>query len=174
MSLNRYYNSRASDNVFKLIHEESSYLDILKGNVKALHKDEIKETGTEKADDKQLLHEKDDLPEGAREGGAGSADTEADIKADQAADSGSGKEGTPDQQDKAVEKASEKAAEVDKEMGVKEFVEMQLDEISIAIARQGASRVAKKKALATRGFLRSKEPLQKIATPKKVVPGLRG
>ena len=153
MSLNRYYNSRASDNVFKLIHEESSYLDILKGNVKALHKDEIKETGTEKADDKQLLHEKDE-----------GVDAVEDSK----------DEGTPDQQDKAVEKASEKAAEVDKEMGVKEFVEMQLDEISIAIARQGASRVAKKKALATRGFLRSKEPLQKIATPKKVVPGLRG
>ena len=44
MTLNRYHNSRSSDNVFKLLHEEESYLDILKGNVKAAYKDEIEET----------------------------------------------------------------------------------------------------------------------------------
>ena len=46
MSLNRYHNSRSSDNIFKLLHEEESYLDILKGNVKAVYKDEIGETGS--------------------------------------------------------------------------------------------------------------------------------
>ena len=165
MSLNRYHNSRASDNVFKLLHEENSYLDILKGNVKALHQDKIGEkTSTEKSDDKQLLHEQDP-----------GVDTVKDSKVDEKPED----EGTPDQQAKAVEKAAEKAAEADKKMGVKEaslkkFVGQKLEEISIAVARQGAARLAKQKALATRGLLRSKGPMKKVATPKRVVPGLRG
>jgi hypothetical protein len=168
MSLDRYHNSRSSDNVFKLLHEETSYLDILKGNVKAVYKDEIEEeeTGETHSDVRQqLLHEQDDA--------AGASETEAEKKVED-------DQGTPEQQEKAVEKeAVPKGAEVDKEMGVKEeSVEQQirseLKEISIAVARQGAARIAKQRALATRGMLRTKGPLKKAAAAKKFVPGLRG
>jgi len=162
MSLDRYHNSRSSDNVFKLLHEETSYLDILKGNVKAAHKDEIEEeTGGVHSDILQHLLQEQDAVE---------TKAEKEVEGDQ---------GTPEEQEKAVEKAGEKGAEVDKEMGVKEesidqLIEDELEEISIAVARQAAVRAAKSKALATRGILRAKEPLKKVAKQKKFVPGLRG
>ncbi len=167
MSLNRYHNSRSSDNVFKLLNEETSYLDILKGNVKAAYKDEIDEdkaVGPYENVRQELLREAD-------EGTEAVDDSKVDEKPEE-------KEGTPEQQGDAAEEAGEKASEVDKEMGVKEdidaLIENELEEISIAVARQAAGRVAKHTSLAQKGLLRGKGGLSKqakiaIANKKKAV-----
>jgi len=158
MSLNRYHNSRGEDNVFKLLHEETSYLDILKGNVKAAYKDEIEEEadGIHQDVRQQLLQE---------EGGIG------DIEAADTTDPKD--EGTPEQQEKAVkDEAAPEGAKQDKEMGVKEQEEKkedddddddedegeeeEVDEISIAVARQAAKRTALQSAKARKGLLRAK------------------
>jgi hypothetical protein len=131
MSLNRYHNSRSSDNVFKLLHEETSYLDILKSNVKAVHRDEIgEETGSIQSDIRQLLQEQD----------PGMEEVEAADVKEKPED-----EGTPEQQAAAAEEAGAETAIADKEKGIKEeslkqFVEQELEEISLAVAGQGASR----------------------------------
>jgi hypothetical protein len=157
MSLNRYHNSRNSDNVFKLLHQENSYLDILKGNVKMLHQDEIGE-------DEKAIGPHDSVRQTLLQEEAG-VDAIEDSEVDEKA--------TPEKEEKAAEEAGKKAKEVDAEMGVKEdvdeLIKKELKEISIAVARQSAARAAKHKALATRGMLRGKEPLKK-ALPKKRSP----
>lgn len=168
MSLNRYHNSRASDSVFKLLHEEDSYLDILKGNVKSVYKDEIEETdGTHDTVRQTLLQEKV-LQE---EGGVG------DITG------GEKEEGTPEEQEKAVkDEAVPKGAETDNEMGVKEesidqMIEKELEEISIAVVRGAGKRAGQQAAAVRKGFLRGKGSLKKYGGKSKkaaFTPGLRG
>ena len=143
MSLNRYHNSRSSDNVFKLLNEESSYLDILKGNVKSVYQDEIgedKAVGPHDIARQELLHEQDP-----------GVDAVEDSKVDEKPE----EEGTPDQQANAVDTAAEEtAADEDiKKESIDQIIEDELEEISIAVARQAGRRVIRKQGMAARGIL---------------------
>lgn len=158
MSLNRYHNSRSSDNVFKLLHEESSYLDILKGNVKSVYQDEIgedKAVGSHDVARQQLLHEQDP-----------GLDAVEDSKVDEKPEE---KEGTPDQQEKAVEKATDAVGDI-KEESIDQMIEDELEEISIAVARQAGRRIAQKRGLAAKGILGAGRRSTKA---KRAVIGLR-
>lgn len=157
MSLNRYHNSRSTDNVFKLLHEETSYLEILKGNVKATYEDEIEETGAHKNARQQLLHEQDD---------AG-----IDVKPDEAEKAADTKdEGTPEEQEKEAEK---KGVPKEKEAGVKEesidqLIEDELQEM-MGVIGQGAKKsiqIARKQKIA--GLLAKKG--SKPSLIKKAIP----
>ncbi len=172
MSLNRYHNSRSSDKTFKLLHEEASYLDILKGNVKAMHKDEIEEDKAVAPHDtarQTLLQEQETLSE--EDPGMEKVE---DSKVDEEPKED---EGTPEQQEKAAaEDAPQESDETDKEMGMKEEIEQEIDEISIAVARQASGAAAKRAAMARKGLLRGKGSLKKYGAPDKkkaFVPGLR-
>ena len=170
MSLNRYHNSRSSDNVFKLLHEENTYLDLLKGNVKAMHKDQIEEdkgVGPHQTARKQLLQEQARLNE---------ADPGMEKVEDASTKEPAEDEGTPEQQANAAEEAAPEGKKAEEEMGVKEDVD-ELDEISLAVARQAAQRSAMAGAAARKGALMGKGPLSKFikkVPKKKVLPGLRG
>ena len=119
MSLNRYHNSRSTDNVFKLLHEETSYLEILKGNVKAVYQDEIEETGAHENARQQLLHEQDDA----------GIDVDAND-AEKASEKGPGDEqGTPEEEEAAAEKAGQEANEI------KEMVQDELEEMMGVIGK---------------------------------------
>lgn len=172
MSLNRYHNSRSSDNVFKLLHEENTYLDILKGNVRAVYKDEIGEDKAVAPHDgarQSLLQEQKALSE-QDPGTEKVEDSEVDKEPPK-------EEGTPEQQEKAVEdKAAPEGAETDEEMGVKEdideLLEKEIEEISIAVARQAGRRAAMGGAAARKGALMSKASTKRFV--KKSRSGLRG
>jgi len=159
MSLNRYHNSRNSDSVFKLLHEEDSYLDILKGNVKATYKDEIEEETEEgQLDVRQTLLQEQALQE-------------EDPGMDEVNDAPIGKdnddEGTPEQQANAAEEAGNEMGK-EGDVDVEESVRNSLEEISISVARQGAKRLALQKAAATRGILRAKAPMNPDAYKKAI------
>ena len=60
--LDKYFDSRTKDKRFKLLHEESSYLDILKGRAGLLGTEKAEEVAEEsEVDGQTLLNESEDI-----------------------------------------------------------------------------------------------------------------
>lgn len=143
MSLKRYHNSRSSDNVFKLLHKENTYLDMLKENVGSGKRVVEKAGSPHEIARKQLLQEQDP-------GVKAIEDSKIDEKPED-------------------EESSDVENEV-KEGALNRLIEDELEEISISVARQAGKRAAQKKALAARGILGSKAAPSRV--PKKRPAGL--
>ena len=156
MSLNRYHNSRSTDNVFKLLHEETSYLEILKGNVKSVYKDEIEETGAHKNARQQLLHEQDD---------AG-----IDVKPDEA-EASAEKPEAGENDEKTAEKeaaAAEEAGDEVKAESIDQLIENELEEMMGVIGKGAKKSIDIARRQKITGLLATKG--RKPGSIKKAIP----